>query len=346
MPGPAKPKDTQRRRSGGVTVKDVAEHAGVGVMTVSRAIRSPESVSKKLRTRVEKAIEALGYVPNRFAGGLASVSSRIVTIIIPSLSNRVFTDIVRGADDVLGPAGYQILLSNTYYSLEQEEAICRTVLGWRPEGLIIAGVDHTEGTRSLLSSIDIPVVEAMEIGANPIDINIGLSHHDAGRQITRHLVEAGYRKIAFIGAQLDVDYRAARRFAGHRQALEESGLSSFHQAVSEAPSSYRTGSETLGRMLDEGISPDAVFCVNDELAVGAIFECQRRGLRIPGDIAIAGFNGLEIGADVVPTLTTVLSPRRKMGQLSAQAILDRLEGENEAAVHIDVGFEILRREST
>jgi len=253
-------------------VGDVAERAGVGVMTVSRALEAPHSVSEPLRARVEAAVEALGYVPDRFAGGLASAGTRLVTVIVPSLSRRVFSDIVHGADAVLRPRGFQILFSNTFYSLGQEEETCRAVLGWRPEGVIIAGVDHTAGTRRLLAEAGVPVVEAMELGDDPIDLNVGLSHLDAGRRMGEHLVARGYRRIGFVGTQLDADFRAARRRAGFLQALAGHGLACAAEDSGGAPASFRIDAEAMARLLERRAPVDALFCVNDELAVGAILD--------------------------------------------------------------------------
>lgn len=328
-----------------MTVRDVAEHAGVAMITVSRALKDPRTVSDKLRRRIDAAVRELGYVPNRFAGGLASQRTRIIPVVVPSLSKTVFADIVRGADDVLRPRGYQILFSSTYYSLDEEEALIRGLLGWVPDGVIIAGVDHTRAARGLLAGAGIPVVEALELGDDPVDINIGLSHREAGRAITRYLVERGYRRIGFIGSQMAEDFRAVRRLEGHRRALREHGLESAYEVAYPEPFSFRKGGEAVADLLASGARVDAVFCANDELAVGAVLECQRRGVAVPGTLAIAGFNGLEIGAEINPSLTTVLSPRYEMGRLAAEAILERIEGSAPRGRRIDVGFEVLARES-
>ena len=336
-----------RRRGGTVTLKDVADHAGVAMMTVSRAINKPDAVSDSLRAKINTAIDELGYVQNRFAGSLASVRTRLVTVVVPELSSRVFAEIVRGAGNILNPRGYQILVSNTSYSLQDEEEACRRVLGWRPEGIIVSGIDHSDTTRKLLGDAGVPVVEALEIGDNQIDINIGLSHFNAGTTVANHLMEKGYRKIGFIGAQMDMDFRAQRRYSGFVQALTENGIKLAYEATFVEPSSFELGAQAIAAFEDCGKQADAIFCVNDELAVGGIFECQRRGLKIPEDIAIIGFNDLDISSQIVPGLTTIRSPRERMGELAATTILDRINGTaDDPHLQVDVGFELIVRGST
>jgi LacI family gluconate utilization system Gnt-I transcriptional repressor len=334
-----------RSSKGQVTLRDVAQRAGVAMMTASRALRSPATVSEKLRVRIDEAVHALGYVQNRFAGGLASEHTELVTVIVPLLSSRVFMDILRGADDVLSRQGYQILFSNTFYSLEQEEEICRRILGWQPDGVIIAGVDHTDGTRELLSRSGVPVVEALELGEHPVDINVGLSHRAAGQRMTEYLLAKGYRRVGFIGADPARDFRALRRFQGYTDALEAAGRRPAYVAAAPSPTSYRSGAEMLRIYLESGKRADALFCANDELAVGALLECRRQGVQVPGDLAIAGFNGLEIGQELFPRLTTVLTPRYRIGQIAAESILARLADPTWTCKRVDVGFEILEGES-
>lgn len=246
---------------------------------------------------------------------------------------------------MLRARGLQILVSNTFYSLEEEEAICRGVLGWFPQGVIVAGIDHHEGTRALLRRAGVPVVEALELGETPIDINIGLSHFDAGAAAARHLITRGYRRLGFVGAQMALDLRAQRRRAGFLSVLAEHGLSVCRERLYSESASFDLGAGAAAEFLGEGERIDALFCVNDELAIGTLGECLRRGVRVPHDLAIMGFNDLDISGQVVPGLTTIRSPRQLMGELAAKAILDRLDGNDTIETSIDVGFELVVRDS-
>lgn len=334
-----------RRGAGRATLRDVADHAGVAMMTVSRALNAPETVSESLRGRIRASIMEMGYVQNRFAGGLASTKSQLITVIVPALSSRVFAEVVHAASEVFSPRGYQILVSNTSYSLEDEEEACRRVLSWRPDGIIVSGVDHSVATRQMLKDAGVPVVEALEIGADPIDINVGISHVEAGRCAGRYLVGLGRRKIGIIGAQMEADFRASRRLAGFRDELAKAGQTPVALSLREEPSTFEVGALGLSELMATHREFDAIFGVNDELAVGALLEAQRRGIKVPDQLAIMGFNDLDISSQINPSLTTIRSQRRRMGQVAAQAILDRLDGKKGPTGPVDLGVELMKRES-
>lgn len=340
--------DRRARRSGRrrVTLHEVAAEAGVATMTVSRALREPETVSDVVRQRIDAAVQALGYVPNRFAGGLAARRTRLVTVIVSGISAAVYADALRGADAVLRPLGYQILVSQLTETPEEEEQALAALLGWRPEGIILSGIERTAGTRRLLQGAGVPVVEALELAEAPIDASVGLDHRAAGLAMGRHLAARGYRRIAFYGARLDADFRAFRRLEGLRAGLAEHGLAPVAVTCSDAPSTPATGAAALEALLAHPAGVDAVFLSNDTIAMGALFEAQRRGIVVPERMAIAGFGGSEITGAINPPLTTIRFPRRDMGRLAAQTLIERIEGRAAPGVRIDVGFELLARGTT
>ncbi|MQM38619.1 HTH-type transcriptional regulator GntR [wastewater metagenome] len=334
-----------RARSGHATIADVAARADVAPITVSRVINDPTTVSERLRARVEAAITELGYVPNRLAGGLASASTRVIPIIVPSLANIVFIEVIQGAQTTLEGAGYQILLGNTDYDLEREASLVETLLGWSPAGMIVAGLRHLEPTVKRLRHWGRPLVEVMEYGGECLDMNVGLSHEAAGAAQAEHLVERGYRDILYVGARLARDYRAEQRYLGHRRTLEAAGIEPKLLTYEEA-STYELGGRALLQARHDHPGLEAVHFANDDLAVGAILNAQRHRIAVPGQIAIAGFNGLPISAHTTPRLTTVVSPRYRIGQLAAEMLLARLHGTPFESATIDVGFELAVREST
>lgn len=334
----------RRRGSERTTLKQVAEVAGVSPITVSRALNSPEHVNQVTRTRILEAIETLGYVPNLVAGSLASARTRFIAVIVPSLANTVFIEVIQGLQDAFEARGYQILLGNTDYDLQREYQLVRTFLGWSCSALVTAGLRHSDACHSLLASWDNPIMEVMELGA-ALDLNVGLDHRAAGHCMAEHLLTRGYRSIVYVGACMTQDYRAALRFDGHRQALDKAGL--------EAPlveldriGSLDTGAAGLTRVMEQYPNASAIHCANDDLAAGALLHAQRIGLRIPQDIAIAGFNGLPLGQHITPRLTTIRSPRQHMGRLAAERVLARLDGEPSTERQHDVGFELLIGDST
>jgi LacI family transcriptional regulator, gluconate utilization system Gnt-I transcriptional repressor len=323
-----------------VTLKHVAERAGVSPITVSRVINTPDAVSEALRIKVGRAVEELGYLPNRVAGALASAESRVVPVIVPSLSNTVFIEVIQGVQDVLEVAGYQLLLGNTQYDLQREQDLAATFLGWSPAGVVIAGLRHTDRTRAMLAGWKRPVVEVMEYGTRPIDMNVGLSHYKAGDCMGEHLVGRGYREIGFVGGWLRADYRAMHRFKGLERCLTRHGLRKRPPFVHDTKSSAQLGGDALMSALDAAPELDALFFANDDLAVGALLRAQREGIAVPKRIAIAGFNGFGIGELVQPALTTIVSPRQQIGQIAATKLIARIQGRESGAASVDVGFSL------
>ncbi len=332
----------ERRR---VTMRDVAVRAGVGAITVSRAIADPSKVSAALRERIEEAVRELGYVPNRMAGGLSSLRSRVVPVIVPAIHNAVFSDLVEGASGALLDAGYQILLGATDYDPMREESLIADFLGWTPEGIIVVGTEHTETATRMLRETEATVVELFELGRDPVDVNIGFSNAEAARAMTDYLVDKGYRRIAFVGANMERDRRADLRRAGFKARLAERSLPGGRVLAYPGKSRFDVGAEALHELRSRWPDTDAVFFANDVLAVGALLEANRIGLKVPDELAIAGFNGLDIGTRTTPDLTTVVSSRFEMGQRAAEEILKRREGARHEPCAVEIPYTILARGS-
>ncbi len=332
----------ERRR---VTMRDVARRAGVGTITVSRALAEPEKVSPELRRRIAAAVAELGYLPNHMAGGLSSQRTRVVPVIVPSIRNAVFADLVEGVNDVLLGEGYQILLGASGYDPAREEALISAFLGWFPAGIVVVGTQHTELGARLLTRTEATVVELFELSSDAVEINIGFSNAAAARDMTAHLLDEGYRRVAFVGAFMERDVRAGVRRSGYEEVLAGHGLPARVLSYPQ-PSSYELGGQAVQDLFARWPDTDAVFFANDVLAFGAITECQKRGIPVPQRLAIAGFNGLDVGARMTPELTTVLSPRREMGRQAARAILGRRGPGAKRREVIDLKYEILVRAST
>lgn len=330
-----------------VTLADVADRAGVSSVTASRALRQPHLVSATLRMRVESAVSELAYVPNQMASALASTQTSTIGVVVPSLTNGVFADYLRGIHDILVPREFQVLVLNARYSPIEEEKAIATLLGRQPEAMIVAGIDQTDHARRLLEQARIPVVQSMEIAADPIDINIGISHVRAGYVATKYLLDLGHRNIGLIEARLDA--RAERRLQGYRRAMDEAGIDTA-DLIASTPrhSTVKIGGELLQHLLATAPTVDAVFCCNDDLALGALFSCQRQNIRVPEDLSIIGFNDLDFAASAYPSLTSVATPRHEMGRRAAEMILQiiRAPGTRPAETRIDLGFQIKEREST
>jgi LacI family gluconate utilization system Gnt-I transcriptional repressor len=322
----------------------VAAQAGVSIMTASRALSQPQLVSEATRLKVEQAVDELGYVPNRAARALASAQSHVIVVLVPSLSNAVFPAVLDGIHDAVGPSRYQLLIGNTHYSDAEEEKLLRIYLQSNPDGILLSSLSHSPPVAAMLASSKVPVVSMMDLADSPDVLSVGFSQLDAGMEMTRYLIGKGYRRIGFIAAQLDE--RTLRRADGYRQAMQAAGLYDPRLEIMVPDSStIALGAELMGRMIDNVPDVDAVFCCNDDLAHGAVFYCQRRGIPVPSQIAITGFNDLPASAWMVPSLTTIDTPRYRIGYEAATLLLQVIAGKEPEQKRIDLGFTLRQRES-
>ncbi|HTO29732.1 MAG TPA: LacI family DNA-binding transcriptional regulator [Pararhizobium sp.] len=338
-------KNRARRSSGRPTLADVARRAGVGTITVSRALRAPERVSAELRERIFSAIDALGYVLNPNASALASARADVIGVLVPSLTNNVFSEVLRGIHDGLRDSRLQIQFGNTHYSDFEEERLLRVFLSQHPSGLIVSGIDQAPATRALLEKAGCPVVQIMEVGPDPVDMMVGFSHFDGGRTVTQHLLDAGCRRIGFLGARMDP--RSHRRLSGYRAVMEAAGC--FDPALvttTTMPSSVSMGGDLFRAAFAKTPDLDALVCNNDDLAMGVLFACHRAGLDVPGRISLAGFNDLEMMSVAFPSITSVRTPRYEIGLQAIGMVQAAMAGERPDEPIVDLGFELKIREST
>lgn len=329
-----------------VTMIDVAKAASVSAITVSRVLRHPDKVRRETRERVRAAIQALGYVPDEAAGTLSSRRSHIVGALVSTLAGSIFASTVDGLSNGLRAAGYQLLLANTDYAPEIEADLVSTLLGRRPDGLVLTSTEHTETAERLLRTSGIPVVEVWELPEAPLDSAVGFSNHAAGRAMTEFLAETGRRRIGFIGSNRSRGTRGRLRAKGYAEALAARALGPPRTVeatgdVLDTDSEF--GARSLGELLDRWPDTDAAFCVSDQVALGALCEARRRGLDVPNDIAIAGFGDFELAGNAGLALTTVRVPGFAIGEETARLIIDRSSSGTSHPSIIDLGFEIVRR---
>lgn len=341
----------KRRGSGRATIHDVARLAGVGSITVSRYLKRSPQVSEELGTRIAAAVTELNYVPNQVAGGLASARGRIVGMVIPNISGPIFAATIQAFNDTLNQHGFQVLLASSYFSKAQEENAVRAFLGWSPAALVVTGRFHTRGTEALLAASSIPVVETWDYAPRRKPIQVGYSNHDVGVQAARHLLERGYRRIAFVQNSVPGDLSAIDRRDGYAATLREHGLEPWAFVPTE-PAPFDAGREALHALTPTGRGKrraDAIIFANDNLAAGALLAAQRQGMNIPGDCALMGFGDYPFSNLLLPSLTTIRPPGREIGELAALRILEAL-GEvatEDASPRLNLlGCELLAREST
>ena len=320
-----------------VTITDVARKARVGESTVSRVLRNQGSVSQATREKILKAAADLNYVPNRIAGTLASMTSKLIGIVIPSVGNTVVPEVLAGVNTVLEDAGFQPVIGVSNYDPVREEALIESLLSWRPAGILVAGLEHTDRARALLKGSGIRVVELLDVDGEGVDIVVGSSQRMAGRKSAEHLLARNYRRIGYVGHDIRIDLRAGKRLEGFRAALQDSGLDIVDlEFFPSGESTVRAGRIGLAQLLTRKPDLDAIYFSNDDLALGGYFHCLEHGIRVPDTLALFGYNGLEI-TDLTPSpLSTIRPPRVAMGKVGANLLL---AGGPSAVV--DLGFELI-----
>jgi LacI family gluconate utilization system Gnt-I transcriptional repressor len=314
----AKPPHPDFRRT--LTLRDVSEASGVSEMTVSRVLRNRGDVSDSTRERVQEAARRLGYVPNKIAGALASQRVNLVGVIIPSLSNMVFPEVMTGISDVLEDTGLQPVVGVTNYLPEREETVIYEMLSWRPSGLILAGLEHSEASQAMLAQAGVPVVEIMDIDGTPVDSAVGISHRRAGRKMAEAIMAAGYRRIAFLGTQMPNDHRAKKRLAGFEEVLAREGLQLADREFYSGGSALLKGREMTAAVLKRTPDVDFLYYSNDMIGAGGLLYCLDQGIDVPGRVGLAGFNGVELLDGLPRRLATMDACRLDIGRLAAEIV--------------------------
>jgi LacI family gluconate utilization system Gnt-I transcriptional repressor len=289
-------------------------------MTVSRVLRNRGDVSAATREKVLEAARALGYVPNKIAGALASQRVNLVGVVIPSLSNMVFPEVMTGISAVLDGTGLQPVVGVTNYLPDREESVIYEMLSWRPSGMIIAGLEHTDAARAMLGRAGIPIVEIMDIDGTPIDHAVGISHRRAGRQMAEAIIAAGYRRIAFLGTQMPNDHRARKRLEGFEEALAKVGLALVDREYYSGGSALLKGREMTAAVLTRSPEVDFLYYSNDMIGAGGLLHCLDQGIDVPGRIGLAGFNGVELLDGLPRKLATMDACRLEIGKRAAEII--------------------------
>ncbi len=327
-------------------IEDVARAAAVSAQTVSRFFRNPEQVSAETAARIDRAVRATGYVRNLVAGALASNRSGIVAVLVPTIANPIHAAPVQALADVLRPAGYQVLVGSTNYDPAIEHDLVEAFLGRRVDGIVLTGTSLQPATAQLLARAGVPVVQTWELPKAPVDMAVGSDNEGAGVAVARHFFERGYRDFAVLSHGATGDTRSAARLRGFNAESRRLGLArpfgiSFTRAteLSQAP-------DLLFRLRDAGRRIDAAFCVGDPLGIGLVLACARSGIRVPRDLAVAAFGDSDLAALITPALTTVRVPRADFGRIAGEMLLARFAGRQVEQRIVDLGFQLIVRETT
>ena len=326
-------------------MRDVAREVGKSPMTVSRALRGDTTVSAKTREIVSKTAEDMGYVYDSTAHVFRTQKSGFVAVTVPSINNANFAETFRGLSEGLEGTGIQLLLGSTNYSVDKELELVQQLLARNPQAIVLTGGHHLPQTRKLLRAAQIPVIETWDLAADPLGHVVGFSNADAMAKVVKGLWQSGHRKLAFVGATMGTDMRGAARRDGVIAAAQDLGMPPVEMIdAGAAPVSMRHGAQAVAQ-LGQGVKKfDALVCVSDPVAFGAVSECRRLGIDVPAEIAVTGFGNFDLAVVSSPRITTVNVYANQIGRKVAAVLQDIFEGQTDPQ-WIDVGSELVQGET-
>jgi DNA-binding LacI/PurR family transcriptional regulator len=302
-----------------VTLQDIALLADVTKMTVSRFLRTPEKVSPETRDRIAKVMEEVGYP---LEDAERPQKTPRIGILVPSFNNQIFSDLLAGIESVTSQQGYQTLVVNYEYSKEREEEHIINLLTYQLAGLILTDSVHTLKADKYLNAAAIPIAQVMDLDDTHGRIAVGFDNFKAGYDMANTLLASGKRQVVYFGSMSDA--RDKKRYQGYSLAMQERGLEPMHITPNRVSSvSIGAGMLALAQQLYPQVN--AVLCTNDDIAVGVLQECLKQGIKIPEEMAISGFHGLDIGLATTPLLASVITPRFEMGKVAAEILLKKIK---------------------
>lgn len=325
-------------------VEDVAAAAGVSSATVSRALNNTGPVGDAVRSRIERVVAELGYVPNGAARALASHQTRAIGVIIPTLENANFSIMAESAQRHLNAAGYHILVASSSYEPAQEWEQIRSLIAHGVDGLILVGARRAPEVVGYLKSKRIHFVVTWTLAEDDTPC-VGFDNAVAARRLASHLLDLGHTQIGVIAGLTRNNDRAAARIEGIRAALNERGVAFPHELLIERPYKIAEGQFALRTLLAAKPRPTAVICGNDQLAFGALIECTRQGIDVPRELSVVGFDDLEFASQIVPSLTTVRVPAEEIGARAAEMLLSRIAGTTSPR-HVEIEVSLVVRDSS
>ena len=308
-----------------VTLKDVADHAGVSTATVSRCFNRPDSVKPDWRARVEASVAALGYIPHGAAKALASRRSRMIGAVFPRLNSILFGSFFGELQRQLDEIGYLLVVSTSDYNVAAEAAQVRHLVSRGVDGVVLVGHDHSDEVTRTLDRAGIPYVVTWAWNDAASAAQIGFSNTDAMVKMADYIAGLGHRRIALISGETEHNDRARDRLQGARRQLDRLGIGLPPERIEQVPFDIDEGAAAFSRLMDGPEPPTAVLCGSDLFAFGVLREARRRNLAIPADVTVVGFDDTELAACTTPALTTLRTPRQLMASRTAEALIDRLE---------------------
>jgi len=330
----------------GLTMKDIAERAGVSVATVSRVLNNSKPVSDQLKAKVLKVVKETGYKPNALARSLIKQRTGTIGVIIPDLDNETFADLIKGIELILDENDYVLVVTNTMGQVEKELEMFHLFEEKRVDGIIFSGVSLTEEHKDFFSNFEIPTVV---VGQEFKELNfpsVTIDNFQAAFDMTQYLIDLGHKKIAMIRGPMYDQQAGKERVLGYKTALRENDLEIVDEYIRQGDFTIESGYQAMKEILKKEKMPTAVFCASDKMAIGALNCCLDNGLKVPDDISIAGFDDMELATAIRPELTTIHQDQVQKGIKTAEILMKVMKRKKKEVYNIQLPYSLIKRGST
>lgn len=318
----------KRLRQQEISIADIARVAGVSHTTVSRALRQSPLISSETRERIQRLAQEMGYTPNAIAQSLQTRRTSTIGLVVTSIDDPFLSDVVKGVEEVARAGGFSVLLSATHNDPDHEMSVIETFHRRRVDGILVASSRITNKYRNRLDLIKVPTVLINSQAQDELLHWVAVDDRAGAELAVEHLLSLGHRSIGYLGVSCRPRSNQLR-LQGYRHAMKSAGMPSHEKLIVIAPGTKASdeedvmmGQAALPRLLDAGVT--AIFCYNDMVAVGVLIACQQRGITVPQDLSIVGFDDIRMASYVTPPLTTICQPKVELGSLAAEVMLDLL----------------------
>ena len=327
------------------SIKDVAKEAGVSIATVSRVLNDIDVVNEETKKKVLEAIKKLGYRPNIVARSLKTQRTRTIGILIPDISNQFYPEIVRGAEDVANIYGYNVMLCNSDFDTDKEKEYLRVLKEKMVDGVLYMSSSLENDILDLINELDVKTVLVETDDKNADLPSVTIDNVKATYEVTKYLIDKDIRDIAFIGVSREDNNAWKKRFTGYKNALQESNIEFREEFTYFHNLKVETGYTGVIEMLNRGVSPKAIVCASDEIAMGAINALRDKGLKVPEDVSVVGFNDNAVASYFYPKLTTVKQPSYDMGSVAMRMLIKLINNKVLEEGHFVLNYKLVERDS-
>lgn len=327
-----------------ISIKGIAELAGVSHSTVSRALANSPLIPEETRRRIQRIAQRKGYSPNAIARGLVTRRTQAIGVVVTSIEDPFVAEVVRGIEEAAGNQGYRVFLATSHNDPARELNVVNALREWRVDSVIVAASRVGSLYGPLLQQIGVPIVLINNQQAGTFIHTVAVDDAQGAKLATQHLISLGHRVIGHLRGP--AKHRAAKnRLAGYRGALRQAGIA-FDEALVVAANGRANGGEQILQLLDHSPRPTAVFCFNDMTAIGALATLKRHGIRVPADISLVGFDDIPFAQYIDPPLTTIQQPMVEMGRQAMQMALTLMQDSKSQVPDIVIPGKLIEREST